>query len=168
MLMAAKDHYLSTDDFTEIQVNLIRGLKKYLVLGNDTEAGVPWALDCAKMFVDFFTSITECSDYTSEWPGYRRYIIKCYTSWVGHRDNTYSIFFNKTAYHKYKMKNLGHLALDQSCNRGHGAYGGGSNGYFLLHFSFLYYLEHLHIPRPHHIYLCLAFEWRTDPLIHES
>lgn len=80
MLMVDKDHYMSTNNFMEIWVNLICSLKKYLILGDDMEAGVPQVLNCAEMFVDFFTSITECSDYTLEWPGYQGYIIESYIS----------------------------------------------------------------------------------------
>ncbi|KAF8809631.1 hypothetical protein BYT27DRAFT_7241084 [Phlegmacium glaucopus] len=38
-LTPAKDHYMSTDDFTEIRENFTRGLRKYLVLGDDIQPG---------------------------------------------------------------------------------------------------------------------------------
>jgi len=39
-LTAARDHWLSTDDFTGIHENFIRGMRKYLVMGDD-EASRP-------------------------------------------------------------------------------------------------------------------------------
>ncbi|KAF8814363.1 hypothetical protein BYT27DRAFT_7266154 [Phlegmacium glaucopus] len=43
-LTPMKDHYMSTDDFTEIRENFTRGLRKYLVLGDDTQPGGQRAL----------------------------------------------------------------------------------------------------------------------------
>src|SRR5271154_3589470 len=49
-LTAARDHYLTTNDFTEIRENFIREMMKYLVLGGDLEPGALRALDCVDMF----------------------------------------------------------------------------------------------------------------------
>jgi hypothetical protein len=40
-MMVAKDHYLSTDDFTEIQENFTCRMQKHLILGDDVKPCVP-------------------------------------------------------------------------------------------------------------------------------
>lgn len=52
-MTAAKDHYLSTDDFTEIWENFTHRMQKHLILGNDVEPQVPRVLDCTDMFREF-------------------------------------------------------------------------------------------------------------------
>jgi hypothetical protein len=47
MLTAAKDHYLTTDDFTEIRENFVRGMHRHLVLGDDSEANGLKVAQCA-------------------------------------------------------------------------------------------------------------------------
>ncbi|KAF8814089.1 hypothetical protein BYT27DRAFT_7206355 [Phlegmacium glaucopus] len=116
-LTPAKDHYMSTDDFMEICENFTRGLRKYLILGDDTQPGGQWALACASMFRDFFSVIASRPDYTQDWPSYRGYIIELYTSW-------------------YKIKNLIPSLLEQlqpmsnPTSQGHcmhnASFGGGS------------------------------------------
>jgi hypothetical protein len=75
-MTAAKDHHISTDDFTEIHENLIRGIRKYLVMGDDVGPGGAQATDCAEMFTEFFSVIAARPDYMQDWPSYRGYIIK--------------------------------------------------------------------------------------------
>jgi hypothetical protein len=110
---AAKDHYLTTDDFTEIRENFIRGIRKYLVMGDDTGPGGDRAIDCADMFRDFFSIIAARPDYTQDWPSYRGYIVESYTSWVGRRDDSYGLIFDEHLYYKYKMTNLVPVILEQ-------------------------------------------------------
>ena len=38
-LMVVKDHYLMTDDFTEVQENFVWGMHRHLSLGDESEAG---------------------------------------------------------------------------------------------------------------------------------
>ena len=38
-MSAAKDHHITTDDFTEILENFIRGMHRYLVMGDDEAPG---------------------------------------------------------------------------------------------------------------------------------
>jgi hypothetical protein len=40
-MTVAKDHYLSTDDFTEIWENFTHGMQKHLILGDDVEPRAP-------------------------------------------------------------------------------------------------------------------------------
>jgi hypothetical protein len=112
-MMAAKDHYLSTDDFTEIRENFTRGMQKHLILGNDVELCAPRALDCMDMFREFFSIIAARPDYMQDWPAYRGYIIESYTSWVGRRDDSFGLIFNEQLFYKYKMKNLLPTVLEQ-------------------------------------------------------
>jgi hypothetical protein len=47
------------------------------------------------------------------WGSYRGYIIEMYTSWVGQRDDSYGLIFNKGIFHQYKMKNMIPSMLEQ-------------------------------------------------------
>jgi len=38
-MTAAKDHYMTTDDFMEIRENFVRGLHRYLIMSDDLVAG---------------------------------------------------------------------------------------------------------------------------------
>jgi hypothetical protein len=125
---AAKDHYLTTDDFTEIRENFIRGIHKYLVMGEDTGPGGDRAIDCADMFRDFFSIIAARPDYTQDWPSYRGYIVESYTSWVGRRDDTYGLIFDEQLYYKYKMTNLLPNLLEQLSRQSSTGAGGANNG----------------------------------------
>ncbi|KAF8799938.1 hypothetical protein BYT27DRAFT_7217303 [Phlegmacium glaucopus] len=69
-LTAAKDYSLSTDDFTEICENFTRGMRKYLIFGDDIQPGCQRALDCTDMFQEFFSIIAARPDYTQDWPAY--------------------------------------------------------------------------------------------------
>ena len=105
-MTSAKDHYLTTDDFTEARENFVRGLRKHLVMSDlDEEAGSGKlrALECADMFADFFSVIAARPDYTQDWPAYRGYIIESYTSWVGRRDDSYGLIFDDHLFYKHKM-----------------------------------------------------------------
>lgn len=105
-MTAAKDHYLSTDNFTEICEDFTCGMQKHLILGDDVEPCMPQALDCMDMFQDFFSVIAARLDYMQDWPVYRGYIIESYTSWIGRRDDLFSLIFDKQLFYKYKIKNL--------------------------------------------------------------
>ncbi|KAF8812632.1 hypothetical protein BYT27DRAFT_6403982 [Phlegmacium glaucopus] len=110
---AAKDHSITTDDFTEIRENFTRGMRKYLILGDDILPAGERALDCADMFQEFFSIIAARLDYTQDWPSYRGYIIESYTSWIGRRDDSFGLIFDEHLFHKYKMKNLIPSLLEQ-------------------------------------------------------
>jgi hypothetical protein len=56
-MTAAKDYHITTDDFTEIRENFIRGMRKYLIMGEDTVPGGEPAIDCADVFAEFFSTI---------------------------------------------------------------------------------------------------------------
>jgi hypothetical protein len=77
---ASRDHFLTMDDFTEIRKNFIRGIRKYLIIGDNTDTGGDCAIECADMFRDFFSIIAARPDYTQDWPSYRGYIIESYTA----------------------------------------------------------------------------------------
>ena len=113
VMTAEKDHYLTTDDFTEIRDNFICGLRKYLVMGDDTEPGGDRAMDCADMFAEFFSAIAGRPDYTQDWPSYRGYIIESYTSWVGRRDDSYGLIFDEHLFYKHKMTHLVPMIIEQ-------------------------------------------------------
>ena len=115
-MSAAKDYYLTTDDFTEIRENFIRGMRKYLVMneeGEDIGPGGIRALECADMFAEFFSVVAARPDYTRDWPSYRGYIIESYTSWVGRRDDSYGLIFDEQLFYKYKMTHLVPVLLEQ-------------------------------------------------------
>lgn len=130
-MSAGKDYHITTDDFTEIRENFIRGMRKYLTMGEDMEPGGAMAMDCADVFSEFFSTIAARPDYTQDWPSYRGYIIESYTPWVGRRDNNYGLVFDENLFHKYKLKNIVPTILDQlrqpaalsrgSATRGNGA-----------------------------------------------
>ena len=63
-------HYITTDDFTEIHENFIHGMRKYLIMGDDTEPGGTQAMDCADGFSEVFTIIAAHPDYTLDLPSY--------------------------------------------------------------------------------------------------
>ena len=111
--MTGRDHHLTTDDFTEVRENFIRGMHKYLVMGDDTVPGGVRASECADMFAEFFSIIAARPDYTQDWPSYRGYLIEAYTSWVGRRDDSFGIIFNEHLFYKYKMTNLVPSILEQ-------------------------------------------------------
>ena len=105
-MTAAKDHYLSTDDFTEARENFVRGLRKHLVMSDMDEeigSGKARASECADMFAEFFSVIAARPDYTQDWPAYRGYIIESYASWVGRRDDSYGLIFDEHLFYKHKM-----------------------------------------------------------------
>ena len=102
-MSAAKDHHIMTDDFTEIWENFIRGMRRYLVMGDDEAPGGECAFACVDMFRDFFSIIAARPDYTQDWSTYRGYIIESYTSWVGRRDDTYGLIFDEQLFYKHKM-----------------------------------------------------------------
>lgn len=112
-MTAAKDHYITTDDFTEIRENFVRGIRRYLVMGEDTEPGGERASACADMFQEFFSVIAARPDYTLDWPVYRGYIIECYTSWVGRRDDDFGMIFDEDLCFRHKVMNLVPLVMDQ-------------------------------------------------------
>jgi hypothetical protein len=112
----AKDHYLTTDDFTEIRENFVRGMRRYLVMSDQGEEAGPGgerALACADMFADFFSVIAARPDYTQDWPSYRGYIIESYISWVGRRDDSYGLIFDEQLFYKHKMTHLVPVILEQ-------------------------------------------------------
>jgi hypothetical protein len=113
VMTAGRDHYLTTNDFTEIRENFIRGMRRYLVMGEDVEPGGVQATDCADMFAEFFSVIAARPDYTLDWPSYWGYIIESYTSWVGRRDDMYGLIFREHLLHQYKMRNLVPTILEQ-------------------------------------------------------
>lgn len=80
-MTAGRDHYLTTNDFTEIRENFIPGMCRYLVMGEDMEPSGVQATDCVDMFAEFFSVIAARPDYTQDWPSYRGYIIESYASW---------------------------------------------------------------------------------------
>ena len=52
-MTAAKDHYLSTDDFTEVRENFVHGMRKHLVMTDIDEeigSGKARAMECTDMF----------------------------------------------------------------------------------------------------------------------
>ena len=123
-MTAGKDHYITTDDFTEIRKNFIRGMHKYLIMGDDTGPGGDRATDCAEGFREFFSTIAARPDYTLDWPSYRGYIIETYTSWVGRRGDEYGLIFDEQLFYKYKMRNLVPSIMEQlrhSNNRSSGS-----------------------------------------------
>jgi hypothetical protein len=67
-MTAAKDHYITTDDFTEIRESFIHGMCKYLVMSEDVGPGGLQASDCRDMFAEFFGVIAARPDYTQDWP----------------------------------------------------------------------------------------------------
>jgi len=130
-MTAGKDHYITTDDFTEIRENFIRGMRKYLIMGTDTEPGGDKAIDCADGFSEFFSTIAARPDYTIDWPSYRGYIIETYASWIGRRSDEYGLIFDEQLFHKYKMRNLVPTILEQlrqPNSRGGAAAGTSSRG----------------------------------------
>jgi hypothetical protein len=112
-MIVVRDHYLSTDDFMEIHENFTWGMQKHLILGNDIQPHAAQALDCTDMFREFFSIIAARPDYTQDWPAYRGYIIESYMSWIGRRDNSFSLIFDEQLFYKYKMKNLLLTVLEQ-------------------------------------------------------
>ena len=112
-MTAAKDHYLTTDDFTEVRENFVRGMRKYLVMGDDVEPGGDLASACADMFANFFSVIAARPDYTRDWPSYRGYIVESYTSWVGRRDDSYGLIFDEHLFYKHKVTNLVPVIMEQ-------------------------------------------------------
>jgi hypothetical protein len=117
-MTAAKDHYLTTDDFTEVRENFIRGMRKYLVMSDQSGkvgSGEVLASQCADMFTEFFSVIAARPDYTQDWPSYRGYIIESYTSWVGRRDDYYGLIFDEQLFYKHKMSHLVPVLLEQLC-----------------------------------------------------
>jgi hypothetical protein len=105
-MTAAKDHYITTDDFTKAHENFVRGLRKHLVMNDLNEevgSSSVRALECAEMFAEFFGVIVARPDYTQDWPAYRGYIIESYTSWVGRRDDSYGLIFDEQLFYKHKM-----------------------------------------------------------------
>ena len=115
-MLAAKDHYLTTDDFTEIQENFVRGMRKYLVMCEEDEESGPGgvrALECADMFAEFFSVIAARPDYTQDWPSYRGYIIESYMSWVGRRDDSYGLIFDEHLFYKHKMSHIVPIIMEQ-------------------------------------------------------
>lgn len=131
---AVRDHYLTTDSFTEIRENFIWGMRKYLVLGDDSEPGGGMASDCADMFQEFFSVIAARPDFTLDWPSYRGYIIETYMSWVGRRDDSFGLIFDEGLFYKYKMSNLGPLIIEEMKhvgsmlnNRGSSSFAGGNS-----------------------------------------
>ena len=112
-MTAGRDHHITTDDFTEIRENFIRGMRKYLIMGDDTEPGGDRAIDCADVFTEFFSTIAARPDYTTDWASYRGYIIETYASWIGRRGDEYGLIFDEQLFHKYKMRNLLPTILEQ-------------------------------------------------------
>lgn len=112
-MTAAKDHHITTDDFTEIRENFIRGIRRYLVMADDVGPGGERASACAEMFREFFSVIAARPDYTQDWPSYRGYIIESYTSWVGRRDDEYGLIFDEPMFYKHKMTHLVPVILEQ-------------------------------------------------------
>lgn len=115
-MSAAKDHYITTDDFTEIRENFIRGIRRYLVMNEEGEEPGPGgerAIACADMFMEFFSVIAARPGYTQDWPSYRGYIIQTYTSWVGRRDDQFGLVFDEHVFFQYKMDNLLPNLVDQ-------------------------------------------------------
>ena len=126
-MTAGRDFHITTDDFTKIHENFIRGMRKYLVMGEDTEPGGVRATNCANVFSESFSTIAAHPDYTQDWPSYRGYIIETYTSWVGRWDDNYGLFFDEQLFHKYKMKNLVPTILEQLKQSSTGSAAGGSS-----------------------------------------
>ena len=82
-------------------------------MGDDTGPGGKRAIDCADMFMDFFSIIAARSDYTVDWPFYRGYIIESYTSWVRRRDNSYGLIFSENDFYKHRVGNLIPTIMEQ-------------------------------------------------------
>lgn len=115
-MTAAKDHYLTTDDFTEIRENFIRGMRKYLVLNDldgEVGSGQLRASECVDMFAEFFSIIAARPDFTQDWASYRGYIIESYTSWVGRRDDYYGLIFDEQLFYKHKITHLVPVLMEQ-------------------------------------------------------
>ena len=115
-MTAAKDHYLTMDNFTEVCKSFIRGLRKYLVMSDqsgEAGSGEVLASECADMFSEFFSVIAARPDFTQDWPSYRGYIIESYTSWVGRRDDSFGLIFDEQLFYKHKMSHLVPVLLEQ-------------------------------------------------------
>ncbi|KAF8797781.1 hypothetical protein BYT27DRAFT_7218928 [Phlegmacium glaucopus] len=106
---------MSTDDFTEIRENFTRGMRKYLVLGDDAEPGGERVMECASMFHEFFSTIASRPDYMQDWQSYHGYIIESYTSWIGRCDDSFGLIFDEHLFQKFKLKNLVPSILEQLC-----------------------------------------------------
>jgi hypothetical protein len=102
----ARDHLLTTDEFSQVRENFVRGVKKHLILSDASVKDATSAHECADMFAHFFLAIVERPDWTEDWPDYRGYLIDSYIAWVARRDDTYGMIFDEHAFNKFKIKNL--------------------------------------------------------------
>jgi hypothetical protein len=102
----ARDHHITTDEFSQIRENFVRGVRKHLILAGETETGSASANACADMFAAFFSNIASRPDWTEDWSLYRGYLIDCYTAWIARCDDSYGMIFSEVAYEKFKLKSL--------------------------------------------------------------
>jgi hypothetical protein len=102
----ARDHHLTSQEFCQVRVNLIRGVRNHLILSDESVTGAPSAHECADMFANFFQAIEERPDWTEDWPDYRGYLIETYSAWVARRDDSFGMFFDEQAFHQFRIKNI--------------------------------------------------------------
>ena len=65
------------------------------------------------MFVEFFSIIAARPDYMQDWPSCRGYMVESYSAWVGKKNDSYGLIFNKHLFFKYKMSHLISTILKQ-------------------------------------------------------
>jgi hypothetical protein len=102
----ARDHHITTDEFSQIRENYVHGIRKHLILAGETEAGSASAHACADMFTAFFSNIASRPDWTEDWSLYRGYLIDAYTAWIARSNDSYGMIFSESAYEKFKLKSL--------------------------------------------------------------
>jgi hypothetical protein len=102
----AHDHLITTDDFSQIRENYVCGICKHLILAGETETGSASENACTDMFAEFFSNITSRPDWMEDWSLYRGYLIDCYTAWIAHCNDSFSMIFSDVAYEKFKLKSL--------------------------------------------------------------
>ena len=102
------DYTLSTDDFTEIRENFIRGMRKHLVMEEEGQAN-----ECTNMFAEYFRAIAARFDYTQDWPSYRGFMIESYSAWVGRSDDSYGLIFSEKFFYQYKVSHIVPTIMEQ-------------------------------------------------------
>jgi hypothetical protein len=105
-MSAAKDHHITTDDFSQIRENLVSGIRKHLILTGKSETGRPSAHACADMFALFFTNIAMRPDWTEDWPTYRSFLVDRYFSWTARADDEIGFVFREGTYNEFKVKSI--------------------------------------------------------------
>lgn len=112
----AKDQYLSMHDFTEVRENFVRGMRRHLILGDDTLPGGIVAQQCASMFEEFFQACMRQSDFSEDWPSYHGFIIESYTAWVGRRDDSYGLIFDEHDLTQFRVKRVTQLMRGETAS----------------------------------------------------